>query len=93
MSYTLLLVEVDGTKTEHETNEALELRVIKDRLGNVDIGVQRPYQYAVGEYSLLNGESPNLVASAMLQREIAGDCFIWGVGEAGESISWNSEEL
>lgn len=63
--------------------------------GNVDIGSGirtsdadlRRLQYACGEYSLLDGEPFNPVASALLNREVRGVAVVWSYNEWGESES------
>lgn len=58
--------------------------------GPVDVGsARRGLQYAVGEWSLMDGSQPNPVASEFLGRPIAGHCVIWGYDEAGDSTSFD----
>ena len=70
-----------------EPQEATLLARIKAIIGgNIDIGSARPLQFAVGEYSLVDGISqPNMAASRFLGRDIRGVMVMWGVGPGGGS--------
>ena len=75
------LVDLGPEETEH--------RAIAEAVGGpVDIGSCRPFQYAVGEHSVLDGQPPNHEASAVLNRPVFGPVLIWGVGAGGQSVSY-----
>lgn len=73
--------------TVTETQEPKLLELVKGLIGgNIDIGSARPFQYAVGEFSLVDGTSqPNPFATAMMGRPIHGTFVMWGVGGGGAS--------
>lgn len=82
-------VQVPGVDwpTVAESQEAIVLSRVKAEIGgNIDIGSARPMQYAVGEFSLVDGVSqPNPFASRMMGRDIRGTLVMWGVSGGGGS--------
>lgn len=57
--------------------------------GRLDIGVSRPLQFAVGEYSF--GSGLNRAAAQRLGREVHGVCVVWGVGPGGDDEDYPGE--
>ena len=90
MTHLLLLITAEGLRTEHPATEGTELGIMRRHLGQLDIGISSPWQFAVAEWSA-DSAPFNPAASEMLGRRIFGDCFVWGVGPGGASTSWNSD--
>ena len=56
--------------------------------GDIDIGLTpHGHQYAVYEWSLVDGSPANPGATEFVGRPVCGPCVVWGVGLDGESVS------